>query len=485
MEDEIGPSAWDVAGKSSIVRWTVLRFGSIVYGIYAGYKGALSNSPLAYVSLPDPVSAFFWLTQPTLAVVPLHAPIPPHTRTVDKMKFISFTTLVLASIVSARPGLKQRIPSSIYDRAMALDAIGSPSNGTNSTTPGAPANSTDPQSSFTLLQSVIATAFTNDGTSGNGSEPGITPSLTSTNNFINYCATLNLPITNGSQIKSGSCNPAPMGAIPSTSNMPSAKFVSPSNLAVIPANTTFQVALAIKGLETGFFVNPDANWYAAPQQLNMTTGNIMGHSHIVIEKLDNLTQATPTDPTKFAFFAGLNGKADANGLLYANVTSGLPEGTYRMASINVAMNHQPALVAVAQRGALDDAIYVSLSLVILATEFNTYLWVAVSSLLLLAAPTGRLCPYYQHPRQANRRHCLRSPFLPPFLLPPRLVMTQTVRVNRRRSLRSPPGRQSRRPPVMTLIVEMNQQHIQRRRNQLPPLPLLQHCLVLTTADSNN
>ncbi|KIM62196.1 hypothetical protein SCLCIDRAFT_25130 [Scleroderma citrinum Foug A] len=258
------------------------------------------------------------------------------------MKFISFTTLALASIVSARPSLKQRVPSGVYGRAMTLDATGGPGDGSNSTTPGAPANSTDPQSSFTLLQSVIATAFTNDGTSLNGSEPGITPSLTSSNNFINYCATLNLPITNGSQIKTGSCNPAPMGAIPSTSNMPSAKFVSPSNLAIIPANTTFQVALAIKGLETGFFVNPDTNWYAAPQQLNMTTGNIMGDA---------------TDPTKFAFFAALNGQADANGLLYTNVTNGLPEGSYRMASINVAMNHQPALVAVAQRGSLDDAIY--------------------------------------------------------------------------------------------------------------------------------
>lgn len=373
MEDGISPSAWDAAGKSSIVRWTQIPsyvaffFGSIVYGIYAGYKGAISNSPfapLAYVSLPDPVSVFFGFTQPTLAVLPLHA---SNLSTIDMMKFISFTTLALASIVSARPSLKQRVPSGVYGRAMTLDATGGPGDGSNSTTPGAPANSTDPQSSFTLLQSVIATAFTNDGTSLNGSEPGITPSLTSPNNFINYCATLNLPITNGSQIKSGSCNPAPMGAIPSTSNMPSAKFVSPSNLAIIPANTTFQVALAIKGLETGFFVNPDTNWYAAPQQLNMTTGNIMGHSHIVIEMLDNLTQATPTDPTKFAFFAALNGQADANGLLYTNVTNGLPEGSYRMASINVAMNHQPALVAVAQRGSLDDAIYVSLSLSILAT----------------------------------------------------------------------------------------------------------------------
>ena len=278
------------------------------------------------------------------------------------MKLIAFTTFVLISIASARPSFKHRASNGMYGSPVILDATGSPVNGTNGTTS---TNSTDAQSSFTLLQSVIVPAFANNGTSG--SEPGVTPSLTSTNNFINWCATLNLPLSNGSQIKSGFCNPAPMGAVPSTSNMPSAKFVSPSNLAVIPANTTFQVALAIQGLETGFFVNPDTNYYTAPQQLNMTTGKVMGHSHVVIEKLDNLTQSRPTDPTQFVFFAGLNAKADENGLLYTNVTGGLPEGAYRMASINVAMNHQPVLVAVAQRGFLDDAIYVSLSLVILAT----------------------------------------------------------------------------------------------------------------------
>ncbi|KAG0697808.1 hypothetical protein DFH29DRAFT_132594 [Suillus ampliporus] len=216
------------------------------------------------------------------------------------------------------------------------------------------------QSSLTLLSSLVAPDFAQNGQNTNTSEAGEYPSLTSNNNFINYCATLpNLPITNGQQIKTGSCNPAPMGAIPSTSNMPSAKFVSPSNLAVLPANTTFQVALAIRGLQTGFFVNPDTNYFAAPQQIDPTSGQIQGHSHIVIEALESLTQTTPTDPNKFAYFLGMNSKADAKGQLYANVTGGLPEGTYKMSTIISAMNHQPVLVAVAQHGALDDQIYVS------------------------------------------------------------------------------------------------------------------------------
>ncbi|KAG1834627.1 hypothetical protein DFJ58DRAFT_691511 [Suillus subalutaceus] len=230
---------------------------------------------------------------------------------------------------------------------------------TATSTAGSGSNSnSNAQTSLTLLSSLVAPDFAQNGLNVNTSEAGEVPSLTSTNNFINFCATLsNLPITNGQQIKGGSCNPAPMGAIPSTSNMPSAKFVTPTNLAVLPADTTFQVTLAVKQLQTGFFVNADTNYFSAPQQIDPTSGQIQGHAHFVIEALQSLTQTTPTDPTKFAFFLGLNGKADANGQLYANVTGGLPEGTYKMSTIISAMNHQPALVAVAQHGSLDDQIY--------------------------------------------------------------------------------------------------------------------------------
>ncbi|KAG9318915.1 hypothetical protein JVU11DRAFT_1026 [Chiua virens] len=159
--------------------------------------------------------------------------------------------------------------------------------------------------------------------------PGESASSTSPNNFINWCATLpNLPITNGQQLQNGSCNPAPMGAIPAASNMPSAKFVTPVNLDVLPSNTTFLITLAVKNFATG-----------------------LGHAHVVIQALQSLKQITPTDPTKFAFFVALNGQADANGYLYANVTGGLPEGAYRMSTLMAAANHQGLALPVAKRGA--------------------------------------------------------------------------------------------------------------------------------------
>lgn len=186
-------------------------------------------------------------------------------------------------------------------------------------------------------------------------DPGQVPSLTSRNNFINFCQTQNVPLTDGKQIKSGSCNPVPMGRILATDKMPSSKFIFPKNGETIPANQAFTIRMAIRNLKTGNFVNPATNYYGAPAQTT-EDGTLIGHSHTVIELMSSKTQDTPTDPTKFAFFKGMN-QAAVGGVLTADVTAGLPAGEYRMASINSAANHQPALSAVAQRGFNDDIVY--------------------------------------------------------------------------------------------------------------------------------
>lgn len=211
----------------------------------------------------------------------------------------------------------------------------------------------DPQKSLTLDPAVIAKGFENNGQSK--PEPGQVPSLTSSNNFINYCKTVNLPISNGAQVAGGSCNPAPMGAIPAKSKMPASKFVNPPNLGTIRANQKFTIQMAIQNLETGHFVNAAENYFSAPQQLN-AQGIIQGHSHVAIQKLDSMGQKKIADPTVFAFFKGLNGAAK-NGILSTEVTQGLPKGVYRLASINAASNHQPVLAPVAQHGSLDDIVY--------------------------------------------------------------------------------------------------------------------------------
>ncbi|KAM5538854.1 hypothetical protein V8D89_007576 [Ganoderma adspersum] len=221
----------------------------------------------------------------------------------------------------------------------------------NNAASGASANA---QTSLTLDPSNVFSAFASDGNAN--ATAGQEPSITSTNNFINFC--LEFPgaqKTNGQQVIEGSCNQTPMGLIAAQSKMPSSKFVFPANGGSVSANTDFTIQMAINNLETGHFTNPATTFHMAPQVVN-SAGLIKGHSHVVIEQLSSVTQTTVTDPTKFVFFKGLNSAA-TNGVLTADVTGGLPAGSYRLASINSAANHQPALVAVAQRGALDDMIY--------------------------------------------------------------------------------------------------------------------------------
>ncbi|KAI0318731.1 hypothetical protein OF83DRAFT_913987 [Amylostereum chailletii] len=228
------------------------------------------------------------------------------------------------------------------------------SSGNNTGSSGSSNSGDQSQTSLTLDSSVIATGFEKDGQQV--PTAGQVASLTSSNNFINFCKTVSgKPITNGQQVKTGSCNPAPMGVIASTSNMPSSKFVNPRNMATMKANTSFTIQMAINHIETGNFVNADSNYYAAPQQVN-NAGDIIGHTHFVVEQLDAIDQTTLTDPSKFAFFKGVNTPAQG-GVLSVDVSQGLPEGVYRLASINAAMNHQPVLVAIAQHGSLDDMVY--------------------------------------------------------------------------------------------------------------------------------
>jgi hypothetical protein len=202
-----------------------------------------------------------------------------------------------------------------------------------------------------LDPAVLATGFEQDGQAVQVA--GQVASLTSSNNFINFCLTVpNLPITNGQQVKTGSCNPAPMGVIAATTNIPSSKFVSPVNgQDIAAANAPFTITMAIQNLETGNFVNAASNYYSAPQQVN-GQGNIIGHTHFTVQAIPSFTSTKPLDASTFAFFKGVN-QAATNGQLSEDVTAGLAAGFYRVCSINT------DLVAVAQHGNMDDCVYVS------------------------------------------------------------------------------------------------------------------------------
>jgi len=165
------------------------------------------------------------------------------------------------------------------------------------------------------------------------------------------------PLTNGQQVTGGSCNPAPIGVIPSVENMPSAKFIFPPNFEALAKSTTFTVRLAISHLQTGWFTNSQNTYMSAPVEVN-AFGDVIGHSHIVIEKLTGFAQTTPTDPKNYAFFKALNDPA-VNGVVSTDVTGGLAAGFYRIAAFHSGSNHQPIALPVAMRGAMGDMVYFS------------------------------------------------------------------------------------------------------------------------------
>ncbi|KAG9020814.1 hypothetical protein FS842_007007, partial [Serendipita sp. 407] len=66
----------------------------------------------------------------------------------------------------------------------------------------------DPQTNLTLEDSQVQSHLASSGL--NASDPNITPSLTSPNNFINFCLTQDVALTNGMQNANGSCNPTPV-----------------------------------------------------------------------------------------------------------------------------------------------------------------------------------------------------------------------------------------------------------------------------------
>jgi len=216
-------------------------------------------------------------------------------------------------------------------------------------------NATADQTSLTLAASQVQSALASTGIGPNiTSDPGTVASLTSTNNFINWCETQNAPITNGKQ--QAGCNPTIMGMMIAFNQLPSARFQYPRNLDTLPAGKPFTIKVAINNLQTGNFVNPQTNFFGAPSQVN-SDGIQVGHSHVVIEPMDSLTGTSMTDPTKFIFFQGLNNPANGDNVLSVNVTHGLSAGVYRAGTVNTASNHQPVLAAVAQHGLINDVIY--------------------------------------------------------------------------------------------------------------------------------
>ncbi|GJN69824.1 hypothetical protein PLICBS_003876 [Purpureocillium lilacinum] len=111
--------------------------------------------------------------------------------------------------------------------------------------------------------------------------------------------------------------------------MISAIITQPQPGDTLTSDTTFNVSVQTTHLAAGNFVNPTTSYYTAPQDLD-DNGDIIGHCHVTIQDIGSLQATTPPDPTKFAFFKGIDDAGNGRGLLQAVVQVGLPPGVYRM-----------------------------------------------------------------------------------------------------------------------------------------------------------
>ncbi|CAG8600790.1 7193_t:CDS:1, partial [Cetraspora pellucida] len=180
---------------------------------------------------------------------------------------------------------------------------------------------------------------------------------TSTHAALNgaTCQGTKLQPANGTQNPNGDCVSTQMGEVPTKKNMISTLILEPQNGQNIPANQAFTVTTKTIGLNTGFFSDPATQYYTLAQSLG-GNGMINGHSHITIQPLNG---NNVPDPQLFAFFKGLNDKADGSGNLAVQVTNGLPPGQYRICTMVASASHQPPLMPVAQRGSQDDCIRIT------------------------------------------------------------------------------------------------------------------------------
>ena len=156
-------------------------------------------------------------------------------------------------------------------------------------------------------------------------------------------------VLNGVQVTSGGCSNTPLGLIPS--RMASALIVTPKDGAVLDSRVPNIVRVVVRNQVTGFFSDPNTQYYTEPQRL--LNGRVLGHQHITVESLESL------NPSKFIFFKGLDDTAINDSLQVEITASTFPApGAYRICSISGSNTHQPILSKSVKRGPQNDCVRV-------------------------------------------------------------------------------------------------------------------------------
>ena len=140
--------------------------------------------------------------------------------------------------------------------------------------------------------------------------------------------------------------------------MVSTLITAPANGAALDGSQDIIVKLENANILTGFFSDPNSQYYLFPQNLDPVTGLIRGHQHVTVQLLASTVVAP--NPQSFEFFKGINDAA-VDGSLSVVIPAGtLRSGLHRICTISGSESHQPVVMPVAQRGSQDDCIRVQI-----------------------------------------------------------------------------------------------------------------------------
>lgn len=232
--------------------------------------------------------------------------------------------------------------------------------GTNSTTTsgGSPSSTVTP-TSVTSATPTPNTAAATEATGGKGGvDPGTGETLLALPEANEFCKGTGQALGDGTQIKTGFCSSVGQGQVPAVEKMTSTVVLEPANGAELKVGDAINVKVKVQNMATGFFTVGDTEYYTQPQTLD-AQGNVKGHIHVTVQNMGD--GQTPPDANVKAFFKGLNDKAADDGTLSTEVPAGtiVEPGTYRICTITGSFSHQPIVMPVAQRGAQDDCIRVT------------------------------------------------------------------------------------------------------------------------------
>ncbi|KAJ3267789.1 hypothetical protein HDV01_004032 [Terramyces sp. JEL0728] len=181
---------------------------------------------------------------------------------------------------------------------------------------------------------------------------------------VDFCKQSGAGEAAGQQQQSGSmCVSTVQGLLPDVNKMVSSMISQPPSGATVDAAKGFQVVFKTQNLQTGFVADLEKQYLLIPQTVDPKTGFVQGHAQVSIQHIPDAQQAVPASSVEF--FKVLDTKTGANGLttFKVNVPANAikTNGVHRICTVTATTSGQQVVMPVAQRGAQDDCIRVTVN----------------------------------------------------------------------------------------------------------------------------